>query len=95
MAAEAFRPFWDHHEEIDLVAPNERPAEPIGNSTALALLERGLPLLAIDNWTQGNNRIVFPYLQPAKWLAMIEAVVGLMFVAVFLARLVGVRTSSH
>lgn len=40
--------------------------QPIGNSTALTLLERGLPLIAIDNWTQGNNRIVFPYLQPAR-----------------------------
>lgn len=40
--------------------------QPIGNSTALALLERGLPLIAIENWSQGNNRIVFPYLQPAR-----------------------------
>ncbi len=40
--------------------------QPIGNSTALALLERGLPLLAIDRWTRGNNRIAFPYLQPAR-----------------------------
>lgn len=40
--------------------------QPIGNSTALELLERGLALLPIDNWTQGNNRIVFPYLQPAR-----------------------------
>ncbi|MCF8016614.1 MAG: hypothetical protein K9L65_13150 [Chromatiaceae bacterium] len=40
--------------------------QPIGNSTALALIERGLALIAIDNWNQGNNRIVFPYLQPAR-----------------------------
>lgn len=40
--------------------------QPIGNSSALALLERGLPLLAIDDWSKGNNRIVFPYLQPAQ-----------------------------
>ncbi len=36
-----------------------------------------------------------PYPPPAKSFAMIEAVVGPMFVAVFLARLVGVRTSIH
>jgi hypothetical protein len=38
---------------------------------------------------------IIPLTQPAKSLAMIEAVVGPMFVAVFLARLVGIRTSSH
>ncbi|MBS0002512.1 MAG: hypothetical protein KFF45_05505, partial [Thioalkalivibrio sp.] len=40
--------------------------QPIGNSTALALLKRGLPLLGVENWVQRNNRIVFPYLQPAR-----------------------------
>lgn len=40
--------------------------QPPGNSTALALLQRGLSLIEIDNWNQGNNRIVFPYLQPAR-----------------------------
>lgn len=40
--------------------------QPVGNSTALALLQRGLPLLEVDNWTQRNNRIVFPFLQPAQ-----------------------------
>ena len=40
--------------------------QPIGNSTALALLERGLTLLGLDDWSQGNNRIAFPYLQPAQ-----------------------------
>lgn len=29
MAADAFRPFWDHAEEIDLVAPDERTPEPV------------------------------------------------------------------
>ena len=38
---------------------------------------------------------ITPLTPPAKSLVMIEAVVGPMFVAVFLARLVGVRTSSH
>jgi hypothetical protein len=37
---------------------------------------------------------ITPLSGPAKSLAMIEAVIGPMFVAVFLARLVGVRTSS-
>ncbi|TVP75848.1 glycine betaine ABC transporter substrate-binding protein, partial [Thioalkalivibrio sp.] len=40
--------------------------QPVGNSTALELLQRGLPLVQVDNWVQGNNRIVFPYLQPAR-----------------------------
>jgi hypothetical protein len=38
---------------------------------------------------------ITPLAAPAKSFAMIEAVVGPMFVAVFLARLVGVRTSSR
>ena len=38
---------------------------------------------------------ITPLTPPAKSFAMIEAVVGPMFVAVFLARLVGVRTSSR
>lgn len=38
---------------------------------------------------------ITPLTPPAKSLAMIEAVVGPMFVAVFIARLVGIRTSSH
>jgi len=40
--------------------------QPPGNSTARALLQRGLSLINIDNWTQGNNGIVFPYLQPVR-----------------------------
>lgn len=40
--------------------------EPVGNSTALALLQRDLRLIGVDNWVQRNNRIVFPYLQPAR-----------------------------
>ncbi len=40
--------------------------QPIGNSTALALIQRGLPLVEVDGWVQRNNRIVFPYLQPAR-----------------------------
>ncbi|MFO7763643.1 MAG: glycine betaine ABC transporter substrate-binding protein [Wenzhouxiangellaceae bacterium] len=40
--------------------------QPLGNSTALALLQRGLSLIEVDNWIQRNNRIVFPYLQPAR-----------------------------
>jgi len=28
-AAEAFRPFWDNLEEIDLVAPDEETPEPV------------------------------------------------------------------
>ena len=38
---------------------------------------------------------ITPLTPPAKSFAMIEAVVGPIFVAVFLARLVGIRTSSH
>lgn len=38
---------------------------------------------------------ITPLTPPAKSFAMIEAVVGPMFVAVFLARLVGIRTSSR
>ncbi|MEA1052547.1 potassium channel family protein [Lamprobacter modestohalophilus] len=38
---------------------------------------------------------ITPLAALAKSFAMIEAVVGPMFVAVFLARLVGVRTSSR
>ena len=40
--------------------------QPVGNSTALALLQRGLTLMELDNWVQRNNGIVFPYLQPAR-----------------------------
>ena len=40
--------------------------QPIGNSTAQLLLQRGLSLMEVDNWVQRNNRIVFPYLQPAR-----------------------------
>jgi glycine betaine/choline ABC-type transport system substrate-binding protein len=40
--------------------------QPVGNSTALTLLQRGVPLLPVENWVQRNNRIVFPYLQPAQ-----------------------------
>lgn len=40
--------------------------EPLGNSTALTLLQRGLSLIEVDNWIQRNNRIVFSYLQPAR-----------------------------
>ncbi|MCC5861150.1 MAG: hypothetical protein JJT93_04475 [Gammaproteobacteria bacterium] len=40
--------------------------QPVGNSTALTLLERGLTLISVGNWNRGNNRIVFPYLQPGR-----------------------------
>lgn len=40
--------------------------QPVGNSTALTMLQRGLPLIEVENWVQRNNRIVFPYLQPAR-----------------------------
>lgn len=40
--------------------------QPLGNSTALALLQRGLSLMEVENWVQRNNRIVYPYLQPAR-----------------------------
>ncbi|HKK22097.1 MAG TPA: glycine betaine ABC transporter substrate-binding protein, partial [Pseudohaliea sp.] len=40
--------------------------QPVGNSTALTLLQRGVPLLPVENWVERNNRIVFPYLQPAQ-----------------------------
>jgi glycine betaine/choline ABC-type transport system substrate-binding protein len=43
--------------------------QPIGNWTVLELLDRGYALLSIDDWNQGNNRLVFPYLQPAKLTA--------------------------
>jgi len=42
--------------------------QPVGNSTALILLQRGLSLVEVSNWNQGNNRIVFPYLQPGRLL---------------------------
>ena len=29
MAADAFRPFWEHPEEMDLLAPDEQPPEPV------------------------------------------------------------------
>lgn len=41
--------------------------QPVGNSTALVLLRRGLPLIGVDNWIQRNNRIIFPYLQPVRF----------------------------
>ncbi|HKL54354.1 MAG TPA: hypothetical protein VJ902_10365, partial [Wenzhouxiangellaceae bacterium] len=40
--------------------------QPLGNSTALTLLQRDLPLIDVDGWVQRNNRIVYPYLQPAR-----------------------------
>ena len=40
--------------------------QPLGNSTALTLLQRGLPLIEVDDWIQRNNRLVYPYLQPAR-----------------------------
>lgn len=40
--------------------------QPIGNSTAQILLQRGLSLMEVENWGQRNNRIVYPYLQPAR-----------------------------
>ncbi|NDY96957.1 glycine betaine ABC transporter substrate-binding protein [Wenzhouxiangella limi] len=40
--------------------------QPIGNSTALTMMRRGLSLIEVDGWIQRNNRIVFPYLQPAR-----------------------------
>lgn len=40
--------------------------QPVGNSTALTLIQRGLSLIDVEDWIQGNNRIVFPYLQPAR-----------------------------
>lgn len=40
--------------------------QPPGNSTARALLQRGLSLIDIDNWNRRNNGIAFPYLQPAR-----------------------------
>lgn len=41
----------------------------IGNWTALDLLGRGLRLLPITGWSTGNNRLVFPYFQPATLTA--------------------------
>jgi len=40
--------------------------QPIGNWTALALLEQGYPLLSVGDWNRQGNRLVFPYLQPAQ-----------------------------
>lgn len=43
--------------------------QPIGNATALEMLERGLPLLPVTGWNQASNRLIFPYLQPAQLTA--------------------------
>lgn len=43
--------------------------QPIGNATALELLERGLPLLPVTGWNQASNRLIFPYFQPAQLTA--------------------------
>lgn len=40
--------------------------QPIGNWTALELLERGLPLLGVTGWNRESNRLRFPYLRPAQ-----------------------------
>jgi glycine betaine/choline ABC-type transport system substrate-binding protein len=39
--------------------------QPLGNLTVLNLLERGFSLIGIESWRQGNNSIVYPYLQRA------------------------------
>jgi len=40
--------------------------QPIGNWTVLELLDKGLPLLAISDWSAGSTGIMFPYLQSAR-----------------------------
>lgn len=40
--------------------------QPIGNWTALALLEQGYRLLSVTDWNRQGNRLIFPYLQPAQ-----------------------------
>ena len=43
--------------------------QPIGNATAVKLLEQGLPLLPVTDWNQASGRLIFPYLQPAQLTA--------------------------
>jgi len=43
--------------------------QPMGNATVLELLSRGLPLLPVTGWNRASNRLIFPYLQPARLIA--------------------------
>ena len=40
--------------------------QPLGNGAVRDLLESGAAMLPISGWEDGNNRIVYPYLQPAR-----------------------------
>ena len=66
-------------------------AAPVG----IVQIESQLIYFSFSTLTTVGFGDITPLTPPAKAFAMIEAVVGPMFVAVFLARLVGVRTSSH
>jgi glycine betaine/choline ABC-type transport system substrate-binding protein len=50
--------------------------QPLGNGTVRQLLESGATLLPITGWEDGNNRIVYPYLQPARLTAADYAEIG-------------------
>ena len=66
-----------------------------GNPVGIVQIESRLIYFSFSTLTTVGFGDITPLTQPAKSLAMIEAVVGPIFVAVFIARLVGVRTSSH
>ena len=50
-------------------APVAVVMQPLRNATVRNLLEGGARLLSVDGWDDGNNRIVFPYLQPVRLTA--------------------------
>lgn len=53
----------------DSGAPVAMVMQPLRNSTVRDLLEGGARLLSVDGWDNGNNRIVYPYLQPVRLTA--------------------------
>ena len=40
--------------------------QPLRNATVRRLLENGASLVSLNGWDDGNNRIVYPYLQPVR-----------------------------
>jgi len=79
---------------LELLSPGSfyyAHAAPVG----IVQIESQLIYFSFSTLTTVGFGDITPLTPPAKSFAMIEAVVGPMFVAVFLARLVGIRTSSH
>lgn len=66
-----------------------------GTPSTAAILEMQMAYFSFVTLSTLGYGDITPLSPYAKSLAMIEAVIGPMFVAVFLARLVGVRTSSN